>query len=265
MNVYLKNKLAGLLAEDGIGGKRLMDEVEKGYARKDSGYIEYLKEELDIEVIAFDEEEYPLKLREINDYPVLLFVKGNKELLKMNIFTIVGTRQMSRYGSNVIEDLLDYDRNICIASGLARGVDAEVHRVCLNRCIPTIAVTAGGFFDGYPKSNEYLFKRICDTGLVISEFPPGRELIKGMFPMRNRILAGIGCGVLVVESGIKGGSMITANFALEYGREVSAVPGDIFSEQSSGCNYLISQGAGMITGKGSFYSLFNNDNIAGAQ
>ncbi len=263
MNIYLKNKLAGLLIKDGIGRKRLVDEIKKGYSEKNSEYIEYLEEELDIEVIAFDEEYYPLKLREVDDYPVLLFVKGNKELLKMNIFTIVGTRQMSRYGSSVVEELLDYDRNICIASGLAKGVDAKVHRVCLNRYIPTIAVTAGGFFDGYPRSNEHLFERICDTDLVISEFPPGRRLIKGMFPMRNRILAGIGCGVLVIESGIKGGSMITANFALEYGREVSAVPGDIFSKQSRGCNYLISQGADVITGRRSFYSLFN-DNMSNA-
>jgi DNA processing protein len=246
MNIFLKNKLAELLRQENTGRKILLKEINTKY-RKDDKYIRYLKEKFGIEVTAFDEKEYPAQLKQIDDFPVLLFTKGDKNLLTMNILTIVGTRQMTIYGSKVIQKLLSECKDTCIASGLASGADGKVHTTCLENNIPTIAVTAGGFFKGFPRSNLSLFNNICRKGLVISEFPPGRKIIKGMFPMRNRILAGMSSAVFVIESDIKGGSMITADLALEYGREVFAVPGSIFSKQSAGCNYLISQGAQIIT------------------
>jgi len=165
---------------------------------------------------------------------------------------------MTQYGSNIIEEFLEKQKDICFVSGLARGIDSKVHSTCLERKIPTIAIVAGGIYEGFPRSNIKLFKKICREGLVISEFPPGRSIIKGMFPMRNRILAGISMGTLVVESGIKGGSRITARLALDYGREVFCIPGDIFAESSKGCNLLVSQGANLVLSKENFKELLED-------
>lgn len=255
MEIYTKNYLAELLLKDNVGRKRLISELNN--YQKDTSYIEELEEQ-EVSVIAFDEDEYPQDLKQISDFPILLFVKGDKGLLKVKSFTIVGTRKMTKYGKLIVEEFLKSLNNICIVSGLANGVDAEVHRNCLKNNISTIAVVAGGLYEGFPKSNSVLFEEICKKGVVISEFPPGRKLLKGMFPMRNRILAGMSQGVLVVESGEKGGSMITANLALEYGKEVFSIPGNIFSESSKGCNLLVSEGANIVRNKEEFVNMLNN-------
>jgi DNA processing protein len=253
MKGYLKNSLAKFLLEEKVGRKKLYQEIGSFQFEEERG-IEYLKELEDdgISVIAFDEKAYPEYLKQLNDFPILLFVKGKKELLSKDLFTIVGTREMTQYGSDVVEEFLDKQKDICFVSGLARGIDSKVHSTCLEGKIPTIAIVAGGIYEGFPRSNIKLFEQICREGLVISEFPPGRSIIKGMFPMRNRILAGISMGTLVVESGIKGGSRITARLALEYGRDVFSVPGNIFSESSKGCNLLISQGANSVSSREEF-------------
>jgi len=259
MKKYLKNKLAKLLLENKVGRKKLLLEIDCFWCKNERG-TEYIKEleEDGISVIAFDEKEYPEYLKQLYDFPILLFVKGKQSLLKKDLFTIVGTREMTQYGSDVVEEFLEEKKDICFVSGLARGVDSKVHSTCLKRGIPTIAIVAGGIYEGFPRSNIELFERICKEGLVISEFPPGREIIKGMFPMRNRILAGISMGTLVVESGIKGGSRITASLALEYGRDVFSVPGNIFLESSGGCNLLISQGANLVSSKEEFNTLLED-------
>jgi DNA processing protein len=257
MNIYLKNYLVKSLLKKGVGRKKLLEIAKKGRYKREIDYIAYLKKEK-ISVISFDEPQYPELLKEIHDFPIFLFAKGNVDFLNQKIFTIVGTRNISKYGERVVDEFLEESNGYCFASGLARGVDAEVHKKCLERNIPTIAVVAGGLYEGFPKSNAEIFEEICKKGLVISEFPPGREIVKGMFPMRNRILAGMSVGTLVVESDIDGGSMITANLSLEYGREVCAVPGNIFKNTSRGCNSLINDGAKNIVSKEELKSLLKD-------
>lgn len=259
MDRSVKNFLSILLLEDGIGRKYLLNVLNAKY-KYFSGSSEYLDdlEDMGITVLAYDEPEYPSSLRKIPDFPVLLFVKGDLSLLKMNMVTIVGTRRMTGYGKKVTEDIVTSLKNVCFVSGLARGIDGEVHKNCLKNNIATIAVTAGGFGDGFPVANGKLFEKICEEGLVISEFPPGRQIVKGMFPMRNRILAGLSTSTIVVESGMNGGSMITAHLAMEYGREVFSVPGDIFSTSSQGCNFLIDEGANIAFNMGSLEIVLND-------
>lgn len=259
MDIFLKNHLAELLCNKNVGRKYLLERMKDKNIRfkKDISFIERLKD-LGIEVISYDQKEYPPMLRKIHDFPVLLFLKGNKELLKMNMLAVVGTRSMTEYGKRIVNMILDKNRDMCIVSGLARGVDSEVHKVCIKRGIQTIAVTAGGMNYGFPECNRNVFESICKEGLIVSEFPPGREIIKGMFPMRNRILTGMSFAVIIIESGIKGGSMITANLALEQGKEVFAVPGEILSTASQGCNLLISQGSNIVLDKENLYILLND-------
>jgi DNA processing protein len=161
------------------------------------------------------------------------------------MITVVGTREMSSYGKWAVGYILRVFKNedIVVVSGLANGIDAQVHKVCLDFGIPTLAVVAGGIDMGYPKSNQRIYDEISNKGLIISEFPPGRKIIKGMFPMRNRILAGISSATVVIESDIRGGSLITMQLALEYGRSIFCVPCDIDKYSLQGCNISIGQGA----------------------
>lgn len=171
------------------------------------------------------------------------------EFLTKRCVTIVGTRNATSYGKKALDSFLKPYINtldICIVSGMARGIDTLVHRRCLDMGIPTIAVIAGGIENIYPISNTQLYNDICKSGLVISEFGGVAAMKKGMFPMRNRILAGLSEVTIIIEAGVKSGSLITANLALESGRDVYVVPGDIFKNTSCGCNKLIKEGAGIL-------------------
>lgn len=256
----MKNHLSELSGCDRVGRKRLLSELRERKLYGIKGNCKFLEKlaEDGISVIAFDEEEYPDLLKQTPDFPVLLFVKGKKDLLKMKTFTAVGTRHMTQYGKMVCEEFFCGLENICIVSGLALGIDSQVHINCLKNNVPTIAVTAGGLRGGFPRCNQFLFDEISCSGLVVSEFPPGRNIVKGMFPMRNRILAGLSGGVLVIESDEKGGSMITAGLALDYGREILSVPGNIFSGSSNGCNLLIGEGASIVRNREHFLTLLND-------
>ncbi len=202
-------------------------------------------EDLGISIISCTEPEYPHLLKEIYDYPLILFCKGDRSLLNRHIITMVGTREMSEYGKWCVKYILESMReeNVVVVSGLANGIDAQVHKTCLDLNIPTIAVVAGGLDRGYPKSNEQLYQEICKKGLVISEFPHGRTIVKGMFPMRNRILAGMALASVIVESGEQGGSLITARLSIEYGRETFCIPCNINKFALQGCNMLLERGA----------------------
>jgi DNA processing protein len=236
------------LRNDGVGRKDILNELFNrqifSLERELDDYKKYLKNQ-HIHVISSNEKLYPELLKQISDYPLDLFCKGKTRLLSKPMITIVGTRKMSSYGKWVVKYLLKslIGLNVVIVSGLANGIDAEVHKVCLDFNIPTIAVVAGGIDKGYPKSNQKIYEQISERGLIISEFPPGRKIIKGMFPMRNRILAGISSAVVVIESDIKGGSLITLELALEYGREIYCVPCGINRYSLQGCNRYIAQGA----------------------
>jgi DNA processing protein len=179
-----------------------------------------------------------------------LYFIGNKDLLKRICITFVGTRDISEYGEFVIRELLNKELanyNIAIVSGLARGVDAYVHKICLARGIKTIAIVPGAISSAIPQPNRGIFQQIKHKGLILAEYPEGVVLRKEMFVLRNRLLAGISPLTIVVQAGLKSGSLITANLALNYNRELCVVPGDINREISKGCNSLAKQGAGIIT------------------
>lgn len=194
---------------------------------------------------------YPSLLKEIPDYPVQLYCYGNISLLQKRCIAIVGTRNITKYGINVIQMFLGSylkDLDIVVVSGLARGVDGCVHRVCLERGINTIAVVPGGINTVIPRCNIDLLKDITKKDLVLAEYPKDTKMLKHMYIQRNRILAGISREIVIIQAGEKSGSLTTAKLALDYNREVYVVPGDITSEVSRGCNLLAKQGANILTG-----------------
>lgn len=198
---------------------------------------------------------YPSLLKEIHKPPKQLHCNGNMDLLMKKCLTVVGTRKATKYGTEVLSMLLQpylMDLDICIVSGLAEGIDTMVHRRCLELGIPTIAVIAGGIDNIYPISNIKLYNELREKGLVMAEYEGRIEMHKGMFPKRNRILAGLSGATIVIEADIQSGSLVTANLALEYGRDVYVIPGDIFKSTSRGCHSLIKQGAGIISSEEDF-------------
>ena len=245
---FNKYKVALVLAQEKVGRKQILERIFSSSMFTYNEEIALYKKELDkqnIKVISSNDREYPLPLKQISDYPLILFAIGNKKLLQKKMITVVGTRKMSSYGKWAIKYILKAlkDIDIAVVSGLANGVDSQVHKVCLELDIPTISVVAGGIDKGYPRSNQYIYNEISKRGLILSEFPPGRKIVKGMFPMRNRILAGISCATVVIESDIRGGSLITMELALEYGREIFCLPCNINRYSLQGCNMCISKGA----------------------
>lgn len=205
--------------------------------------------------INIQDQAYPWLLSQVHNPPKNIYCKGAIKFLEKRCITIVGARKATKYGSKVLDKLLRPYLNtlgICIVSGMAEGIDTLVHRRCLNMGIPTIAVIAGGIDNVYPLSNMQLYKNLCNRGLVIAEYDGFIPMKKGMFPMRNRILAGLSEITIIIEADLKSGSLITANLALESGREVCAIPGDIGRNTSRGCNMLIKQGAQVIISEEDF-------------
>jgi len=192
--------------------------------------------------------DYPPRLKEIIDYPPVLYVRGN--ILKNDEVgvSVVGTRRISAYGRQVTEEIVtDLARNnITIISGLAKGTDSIAHRVCLDNNGRTLSVFACGLDIVYPAENAELARRIITNGALVSEYPLGTRPKAEHFPRRNRIMSGLSLGVLVIEAGEKSGALITAEQALSQNREVFAVPGSIFSPYSRGTNSLIQQGAKLV-------------------
>lgn len=188
--------------------------------------------------------DYPKNLKHITDPPAILYYKG--KLIPEDKFSIgiVGTRSPSLYGREVCEKITgEISRlGIPVVSGMAIGIDAIAHLTALKNFNQTYAVLGSGVDVIYPASNSNLYERIIKNGAVISEYEPGTIPDKNKFPGRNRIISGISLGVLIVESALKGGSLITANFALDQNREVFAVPGNINSNSSRGTNELIKRG-----------------------
>lgn len=200
--------------------------------------------------ITYEESEYPANLRQIFDPPLVLYIKGAIVPEDSVSVAIVGSRKASNYGKGVAQNLARElaGLDITVVSGLARGIDSHAHKGALEGNGRTIAVLGCGIDIVYPPENRSLKERIEDTGAVISEFPPGTEPFKYNFPARNRIIAGMTLGTVVVEAGLKSGALITAEFALESGREVFAVPGDILRENSRGPHRLIKEGAQLVEG-----------------
>lgn len=196
-----------------------------------------------------DDAVYPPLLREIHDPPIGLYRIGTYAFDRPSI-AIVGSRRTTLYGQTVAHSLgAELARlGFCVVSGLARGVDTAAHEGALSAGGATVAVLGNGLDIVYPPENLDLYRRIGATGAVVSEFPFGRRADKSSFAMRNRIVSGISKGVIVVESDVDGGSMITARFAGEQGRAIFAVPGRIDQPGSRGCHQLIRDGATLVTG-----------------
>ena len=185
---------------------------------------------------------YPQCLKEISNPPLKLYYKGNLDLLKdERLIAVVGTRNPSSYGKLCCEYMVKKmtSANITIVSGFAKGIDSIAHKTSLLAGGKTIAVIASGLDIVYPASNLSLYREIEEKGLILSEYEAGVKPFKFNFPQRNWIIAGLSKGTIVVESKDRGGSLITADLALEFNRDVYAVPGDVFSEYSKGCNNLI--------------------------
>jgi DNA processing protein len=187
-------------------------------------------------------------LLEISDPPPLLYIKGNSGLLKNDALGIVGSRSATPKGIANAEAFANElsDSRFTIISGLALGIDAAAHRGGLSGRYSSIAVVGTGLDIVYPARNRKLAHELSERGLIISEFPLGTRPLAANFPRRNRLISGMSRGVLVMEAAIKSGSLITARYALEQGRDVFAVPGSIHSTLSKGCHALIKQGAKLV-------------------
>ncbi len=206
-------------------------------------------EKNNIGVLSYLDDSYPESLRAIVSAPASIFVKGSSMPSCANRLGVVGPRMASKYGKEVAEYLVSglegYD--FCIVSGGARGIDTIAHRTALQHNMPTVAVLGCGLDIVYPAENKQLFEEIMENGMLVSEYPPGTAPAPKNFPSRNRIISGMCQGVLLAEAAQRSGALITAEFAMDQGREVYCVPGNIFSAQSVGVNNLLKQGAKVVT------------------
>jgi DNA processing protein len=200
------------------------------------------------QVVAYSSDDYPPRLKQIPDPPLVLYVRGDVKVLSQLAVAIVGTRRPTAYGSQVAErfarDLAQ--RQLVIVSGLARGIDSAAHRGAIEGPGKTVAVLGSGIDVIYPRENKRLAEQVAESGALISEFPPGTSPAPENFPIRNRTISGLSLGVVVVEAAEYSGSLITSRLAVEQNREVFAVPGNITSAQSFGPNHLIKQGAKLV-------------------
>ena len=238
----LKIKSIGEQTAEIILDSKRKQEVDK--------HLEYMKKN-NIEIISILDDEYPKSLRQIYDAPIALYILGNKNILNEQInISIIGCREYSEYGKQTAKKLAFEltKENITIVSGLAKGIDSFAHEGTLLARGKTIAVVGNGLDIIYPKENIMLAKQILNyNGAIISEYPLGTKPERNNFPERNRIVSGISKGIIVVEAKKKSGTLITVDFALEQGRDVFVVPGNLNSENSEGTNDLIKQGAKIIT------------------
>jgi DNA processing protein len=226
-------------AIDGVRNFAAWDEVEKEIVRAKQAAVK---------IVPFTDPSYPARLRMIPDPPPVLYVKGEIRDEDERAVAVVGSRSASDYGRRIT-------RNLCrelvalgftIVSGMARGIDGAAHEMTLSAGGRTIAVLGSGVDYAYPPEHEHLYQRISQSGAVVSEFPIGTRPMAFNFPARNRVISGLSAGVVVVEATEKSGSLITARLAVEQGREVFAVPGEVGTSRSRGAHRLIRQGAKLV-------------------
>ena len=266
-----------------MGEKTIKNMLDKNLRNSVEKHMEFMLKN-DIDIISIYDKEYPTILKQIYDPPISLYCKGDKTILNKKSIGIVGCREVTEYGKGAAKYFAYYlaKQNINVISGLAKGVDSYAHigAVCaqaeennpqeelnnpqerennsqvkncphvdnFKNCGKTVAVLGNGLDIVYPKENEYLAKQIIEKGgAILSEYPLGTKPEKMNFPARNRIISGMSEGILVVEAKEKSGTLITVDFALEQGRDVFVVPGNINSVNSVGTNRLIQQGARLVT------------------
>jgi DNA processing protein len=240
---------ASALREAGLD-RRALSNLLEGRAKLDlSAELDRLAEQ-NIRVLIWDDPGYPPRLLQIPDPPPVLYVRGQLTAEDEWAVAVVGTRRASAYGKTVAQRLAtDLAVNhVTIVSGLARGIDAEAHRAALKAGGRTIAVLGCGLDLIYPPEHRNLAREIVEHGALVSEHPLGTPPEASNFPPRNRIISGLSLGVLVIEAGLKSGALITADYAADQGRDVFAVPGNLFVRSSVGTNRLIQDGAKLVTG-----------------
>lgn len=198
--------------------------------------------------ISILDDEYPIELKNCYNPPVLLFYQGNVDLLKRPKMAVVGARTASQTGTKSVQKIVsELGNQFVIVSGLARGIDTSAHISALKNGGATIAVIGCGLDVHYPKENKLLQEYLGKNHLILSEYTVGEAPLKFHFPERNRIIAGLSQGVIVAEAKMRSGSLITCERALEEGRDVFAIPGNILDGKSDGCHHLIKEGAKCIT------------------
>lgn len=232
------------LAKRIITGKKNRENIQSLFLKE----IEQL-EKLNAKIITIWDHEYPSILKKIYDPPIIFYAKGDYKETDNYSIAIVGTRQPTYYGKLQAEKISSdlASQNITVVSGLARGIDSIAHKSALNKGGRTIAVVGSGLDVVYPPENKKLFDEISEKGMIISEYSLGTKPDAQNFPKRNRIISGLSLGCIIVETGIKGGAMQTASFALDQNREVFAIPGNLGVKQSEGTNILIQKGEAKLT------------------
>lgn len=239
-----------LKAVPGIGEKIADGIVKKDYMKRAEEELCFV-EKYRINVLSYTSDNYPERLKNCCDAPILLYYKGKADLNSTRIISIVGTRKATSYGreltQRLIEDLRQHQ--VIVVSGLAYGIDGIAHKACIKEEIPTVGVIGHGLDRIYPAQHRAIAECMLDKGGLLTEFPSGTKPDRENFPRRNRIVAGIADATVIVEASIKGGALITAELANSYNRDVFAYPGDVSKEYSAGCNHLIKTNrANLITG-----------------
>ena len=194
-----------------------------------------------IQILYFEDREYPHRIKDVYDAPLILFKKGKADLNAHRIVAVVGTRHASDIGKMVTDELVQsaIKDEVILVSGFARGIDIALHKACIKYNVPTIAVLAGGFRHIYPHENAMYVDQILENGALLTEYAPHIPPASYHFPVRNRIIASLSDATVVVEAAEKGGALITADYALNYHRTVFAIPGSLNRPFSKGCNLLI--------------------------
>ena len=228
-----------LLAEK-ICKSRNIDEILRKYENMQNKNVEF---------VSVENEKYPQRFREINEYPYGIYIKGNNLIQEKKIVAIVGARNCTLYGRKIAKDIgFELAANdVIVISGLARGIDSEGLWGCVDAGGIPYAVMGCGVDICYPRENIELYERMTENGAIISDYPLGSQPLSWQFPLRNRLISALADAVLVVEAREKSGSLITVEYALEQGKDIFAVPGRVGDALSNGCNKLIKEGAGIAT------------------
>lgn len=255
----LKQKKATLLKIDGVGDHKLScfgDEENYAFAKAELEFIQHHK----IQVATYTQDHYPQRLKHCIDGPVLLFSRGNINWNNRRIISIVGTRKVTSYGEHFLKDFIEQIAPLkpLVISGFAYGVDITAHKSCIEHGIENVAVLAHGLNQIYPKVHAKYMNDVESNGGFVTDFWSSSSFVHTNFLQRNRIIAGLSEATIVIESAEKGGSLVTADFANGYNREVFALPGRTTDKQSIGCNNLIKQSrAHLITSAADLLYILN--------
>lgn len=256
IEAIFENSISSISKETGIK-QATLKQMQREYALEASEqYVDYFEKKA-ISTHFYTDPTYPRRLKQCSDAPLLLFSKGTTDFNSERIVSVVGTRHATEYGKSICEEMIEafQGKNILVVSGMAYGIDIYTHQLCVKYGIPTLGVLGHGLDRLYPSEHLSTAKKMLDNGGLLTEYLPGTKPDREHFPMRNRIVAGMADATIVVESKESGGSLITAELANDYSRDVFAIPGNVGQVYSKGCNQLISkQKAHLILGSNDFLS-----------